>query len=213
MKILYILHADFETPGVIAAWATEKGYHQTYVRPFKGEKLSSHSSFDLIVSMGGPQDAVTLDTLYLKEEVNFLRDAMKAKIPVLGFCLGAQLMGAALGAPAERSPHKEIGIFPITLSQDGLNDPILSQCEDEFPVFHWHGDMPGLTKESLVLAKSEGCPRQIVRYSSTAYGFQCHPEMTQKGAMDLIKNCPNDFVAGKYIQHQSRFFHTISAQI
>ena len=202
MKILFLIHAEFETPGYIEGWAAEKNCTLGYCCPFKGEKLPRGSSFDLIISMGGPQSASSdLNKYpYLNNEVDFLRDALKAKTPVLGFCLGAQLIGEALGAPTERSPHKEIGVFPILLTEEGVQDPLLATLPQEFAVAHWHSDMPGLTKEAVVLAKSKGCPRQIVRYLPYAYGFQCHPEMTLQGAQELIKNCPDDFTADRYVQ-------------
>lgn len=201
MRILYLLHATFELPGAIETWAAKKGYQQFYCSPFLGDALPSRSSFDMIVVMGGPQSACALDKFsYLQGEIALLRDAVKAKIPVLGFCLGAQLLGVALGAHAEHSPFKEVGIFPITLTKDGLRDPLLAGLPKEFLITHWHNDMPGLTKDSVVLAKSAGCPRQIIRYSPYAYGFQCHPEMTLQLAEGMIKNCPDDFTPDKYVQ-------------
>jgi GMP synthase (glutamine-hydrolysing) len=202
MKILCILHALFETPGYIEHWVAKKGYALTYCSPFKGEHLPQDSGFDLIISMGGPQNAASdLNKYpYLKDEVVLLRNALKTKIPVFGFCLGAQLIGEALGASAEPSHHKEIGIFPILLTKEGIQDPLLAHLPQEFNAAHWHSDMPGLTKEAVVLAKSEGCPRQIVRYLPYAYGFQCHPEMTLQGCQELIKNCSDDFTSDKYVQ-------------
>src|SRR5690349_9474416 len=118
MKILFLLHAPFELPGLIESWASGQGFECTYASPFAGEEIpQSKLGIDLIVSMGGPQSAA-LDLsnyIYLKEEVDLIRNALNARTPVLGFCLGAQLIGEALGARTERSPHKEIGIYPITL--------------------------------------------------------------------------------------------------
>lgn len=201
MKILYILHASFETPSYIESWASTKGYEQLYCSPYAGEAIYPLPSIDLIIVMGGPQSTSNLEKYpYLKDEITLIRNALKAKIPVLGFCLGAQLLGEALGAPAEPSPFKEVGIFPITLTEEGIVDPLLANLSKEFLVPHWHNDMPGLTKESVVLAKSAGCPRQIIRYSPHAYGFQCHPEMTLQGVDELIKNCPDDFSPSQYVQ-------------
>lgn len=203
MKILFILHVAFETPGYIEDWAVQKNYSPTYCFPFKGESLPHSSSFDLIVSMGGPQSAgPDLEQYpYLIDEVEFLRSALKAKIPVLGFCLGAQLLGEALGAPAERSPYKEIGVFPILLTEEGAQDPLLANLPGEFAVTHWHGDMPGLPQDAVVLAKSKGCPRQIIRFLPYAYGFQCHPEMALHNIQELIKNCRSDLMSDdKYVQ-------------
>lgn len=216
MKILQLLHAPFETPGIIESWAADKNYEQSYSSPFTGEKLP-RSSFDLIIVMGGPQSALNLEKApYLKDEIALIREALKAKIPVLGFCLGAQLIGEALGAPAEHSPYKEVGIFPISLTEEGMSDPLLANLPKEFHIPHWHNDMPGMTKESVILAKSAGCPRQIIRYLPYAYGFQCHPEMTLQIAEEMVKNCPDDFHPGEYVQapHDilSYDFHALNHQ-
>jgi GMP synthase (glutamine-hydrolysing) len=199
MKILFLIHSPFEMPGAIESWAAEKGYEQIYCSPYAGEKIPR--SCDFIVAMGGPQSPLALDKdPYLRDEIALLRDAMKARIPVLGFCLGAQLIGEALGARTERSPFKEVGVFPIELTEEGVRDPLLAKLPKNFLVSHWHNDMPGLTKDAAVLAKSAGCPRQIVRYSPLAYGFQCHPEITLQLAEGLVKNCPEDLAASKYVQ-------------
>lgn len=201
MKILYLIHAEYELPGALETWAAEKGFEQAYVCPFLGEALPPHSSFDFVIAMGGPQSATDLRAYpYLEDEIVLIRDALKAQIPVLGFCLGAQLIGEALGANTERSPYKEVGVFPIELTNEGVNDPLLANLPREFLVGHWHNDMPGLTKDCVVLAKSAGCPRQLVRYAPNVYGFQCHPEMTLQIADLLIHNCASDMAPGKYVQ-------------
>ncbi|HSX13397.1 MAG TPA: hypothetical protein VLE96_03145 [Chlamydiales bacterium] len=215
MNILYLLHAAFELPGAIETWAVEKGFNQMYVSPFLGEPIPSHSSFDLIIAMGGPQSPLSLDEApYLKEEITLIRNAIKAGIPVLGFCLGAQLIGEALEASTERSPFKEVGVFPIELTEAGRLDPLLADLPSEFLVSHWHNDMPGLTKNAVVLATSPGCPRQIIRYAPHVYGFQCHPEITLQIADLLIKNCAEDLVPDKYVQSPEQFlnqdFHAIN---
>jgi len=216
MHLLFILHASFEGPGIVESWALAKGFQASCCSPFSGEKLPEWDRFNLIVSMGGPQSAA-LDQEkypYLKEEIDFLRGALKAKVPVLGFCLGAQLIGEALGAHTERSPFKEIGVYPITLTKDGEDDPLLRGLPTTLLVPHWHGDMPGLTKECSVLAKSQGCPRQIIRYLPHAYGFQCHPEITEEVVKALIENCAEDFTKDTYVQTPeeilSHNFHTLN---
>lgn len=198
MKILFLLHASFELPGILESWAADKQFELHYSSPFAGD-VPKRDDFDLIVSMGGPQGASD-NLAYLKAEIDLIRHALKAEIPVWGFCLGAQLIGEALGAPTERSPTKEIGIYPITLTEEGVRDPLLQGLPKTFPVFHWHNDMPGLTRESKVLATSPGCPRQIIRFLPHAYGFQCHPEMTRQIASELIIQCPEDLTPGKYVQ-------------
>src|SRR5580692_6270921 len=100
MKVLFILHAAFELPGIVESWASKKGFEISYSFPFAGDPLpQSGASVDLIISMGGPQSAISdlSKYSYLQDEVDLIRNAIKAKIPVFGFCLGAQLLGEALG--------------------------------------------------------------------------------------------------------------------
>lgn len=106
---------------------------------------------------------------------------------MVGVCLGAQLIGEALGATFSHSPEKEIGKFPIYLSQDGSANPKFSHFGETLDVGHWHNDMPGLTPDAKIIARSEGCPRQIVEYTPLVYGFQCHMELTQDVVEQLIQ--------------------------
>lgn len=131
---------------------------------------------------------------------------------VLGFCLGAQLIGAALGAPAEKSLEKEIGLYPVELTTEGMADSLLYDFPQNFHVLHWHGEMPGLTQEALVLAKSAGCSRQIVKYRKGLYGFQCHLEITREGIEALINACPEDLQPGKFIQSKEDLLKQASYQ-
>ncbi len=196
MRIQYILHADFETPGILETWGTNRGFIQKLCRPFAGEALPSPSSYDLLILMGGPQDAYA-DLPYLKAEISLIQNT---ETPILGICLGAQIIGEALGAKTEKSPFKEVGTYPIHLTSDGKQDPLLSGLPASFPVIHWHGDMPGLTPESKILAASAGCPRQIIRYASHVYGFQCHLEPTRDNIQEMIRHCPHDLAPGPSIQ-------------
>jgi GMP synthase (glutamine-hydrolysing) len=190
MNILCITHADFETPGVIETWANQNGYDFIVSRPYKGDRLPEHKKFDFLIVMGGPQSPLEIDkSPYLKDEMLLIKQAIEDDKRVLGFCLGAQLIGEALGANTTRSPEKEVGVFPITLTAEGIIDPLLQGLPTGFPVIHWHNDMPGETKDSAILAFSEGCPRQILKYGPKVYGFQCHLEITSEGIEDLLDAC------------------------
>lgn len=120
MKILCITHADFETPGVIQDWAHTNNHDFKICKPYKGENFLQNTDFDFLVIMGGPQSACNLvQDPYLYDEVKLIKQAIEKNKIVLGFCLGAQLIGSALDAPASRSPEKEVGVFPITLTDAG----------------------------------------------------------------------------------------------
>lgn len=201
MKILCITHADFETPGVIQDWATSKNFDFKIVKPYKSENCLQENDFDFLIIMGGPQSACNLAQYpYLHDEVKLIKQAIDQNKIVLGFCLGAQLIGIALDAPASRSPEKEVGVFPVTLTDAAAKDPILKDFKNTFDVIHWHNDMPGLTPDSQVLASSAGCPRQIIRYKDNVYGLQCHLEITKDGIETMINECPDDLRPSKFTQ-------------
>ena len=192
MKIHIVMHESFESPAAIEIWAKKKGFDITYTRQYVGDTFPEECDFDFLVVMGGPQSpATTLEECPhydAKKEIAFIKKAIDQNKILLGVCLGAQLIGEALGGKFGHSPSREIGVFPITLTEDGKQDPIIGNFPEKFLVEHWHGDMPGLTPEAKILATSEGCPRQIVRYTPKIYGFQCHFEFTPKAIEGMIEN-------------------------
>lgn len=186
------MHESFESPAAIEIWAQNKGYKITYTKLYEGDAFPTEYNFDFLVIMGGPQSpATTLEEcphFDAEKEIEFIKKAIEENKIILGVCLGAQFIGEALGAHFDHSPNREIGVFPLILTEDGKQDPIFSEFPEKFIVGHWHGDMPGLTPESKVLATSEGCPRQIVRYTPKIYGFQCHFEFTPDAIEAMIQN-------------------------
>ena len=186
------MHESFEAPAAIEVWAKKNGSNITYTRLNNEDHFPKECDFDFLVVMGGPQSPATTvkecPHFDAQKEIVFIAKAIQQKKILLGVCLGAQFIGEALGARFDHSPNREIGFFPITLTEEGKRDPIFSAFPPKFTVGHWHGDMPGLTQESKVLATSEGCPRQIVRYASTIYGFQCHFEFAPEAVEGMITN-------------------------
>lgn len=205
MKIICITHVDFETPGIIQEWATHKKFDFKIIKPYKGDDFLPENDFDFLIIMGGPQSACHLSQdPYLFDEVAFIKTAIDEDKIVLGFCLGAQLIGHALGAPASRSPEKEVGVFPITFTDAAAHDPIFKDFDKTFHATHWHNDMPGLTADAELLAYSAGCPRQIIRYKKNVYGLQCHLEITKNGIATMIKECSDDLKPSAYTQNKEQ---------
>lgn len=192
MRVHIVVHESFEGPGAIEEWARTRGHEFGCSRLDKGDRLPTPEGIDLLVVMGGPQSTRTT----LEECAHFdaaaerqlIAAAVGAGVAVVGICLGAQLLGEALGAPAEPSPHPEIGAFAVTLTVDGRNHPFLADFEPTFLAGHWHSDMPGLTADALVLAISPGCPRQVVAYGRHVYGLQLHLELTPSLVEDLVEH-------------------------
>lgn len=201
MKLHIVQYEIFESPAAIVTWAKRKNHELEYTRLYQGEKLPhSVDSFDFLIVMGGPQspDTTAEECPHFdgKAEIRLIQESIDSGKAVLGVCLGAQLIGEALGAKFDHSPHREIGVFEVTLTEAGKADRIFSGFPAKFFVGHWHGDMPGLTEDSELLAYSAGCPRQIIRYTSKVYGFQCHFEFTPEAIDGMIENCSEEL--GKY---------------
>jgi len=197
MRVHFIVHESFEAPGAFETWATVRGHEITFSRVYAGEKLPEDAhDIDLLIVMGGPQDpSVTLDEcphFDASAEQALIAAAVRQGKAVIGVCLGAQLIGEALGARFEHSPEKEIGKFPIVMTEKGAMSEMFSHFGHSLDVGHWHNDMPGLTPEAEIIAWSEGCPRQIVAYAELVYGFQCHMELTPSVVEQLIAHSGSD---------------------
>ncbi len=206
LKVHFIIHEYFEGPGAFENWISQNNYTATYSRVYEGEKLpNSIDHFDMLVVLGGPQG---LDTTLeecphfnAKAEMDLINSFITNDKMVIGVCLGAQLIGQALGAKHEKSFQKEIGVFPILMTEEGTTNPKFSKFDTMPIVGHWHNDMPGLTKQSKVLASSEGCSRQIIEYSDLVYGLQCHLEFTSESIKTLIENSQEELSLSKEEQY------------
>lgn len=213
MNLHIIMHESFEAPAAIAQWAEKRRHGVNYTRLYQGEPFPKNcGGFDFLVIMGGPQSpATTIEEcphFDSKKEQHFIKMAIDAGKRVLGVCLGAQMIGQALGAAFDHSPHREIGVFDLTLTDAAKTDPFFSTLPKTFPCGHWHGDMPGLTPNAQVLATSAGCPRQIVKYSSHVYGFQCHFEFTPEAIDGMVQNCGHELD-----EHRGRPYIQTAAQL
>lgn len=193
MRIHFIVHEVFEAPGAYLRWVNARGYQASWSRVYAGDPLPANAEgFDMLVVLGGPQSPRTTlaecPWFDAHAEKKLIAQAIAAGRIVVGICLGSQLIGEALGAPVMQSPEKEIGHYPITLTESGQQHPLFSHFGSPLIVGHWHNDMPGLTDQAIILAASEGCPRQIVQYGNFVYGFQCHMEFTADAIEGLIQH-------------------------
>lgn len=211
MKVHIVVHEAYEAPAAMATWAADRGHLTSYSRVYAGDRVpSTADGIDFLVIMGGPQSPNTtlLECPYFDSEAEqaLIGDTVAAGAAVVGVCLGAQLLGAALGAPAGPSEQAEIGVFPIRLTADGRADRRLAGFPATLDAGHWHHDMAGLSPDATVLAASDGCARQIIRYGELAYGFQCHLEFTRQSILPLIAAS-----AGELAQRSSkRYVQTAS---
>lgn len=184
MRVHFIQQDPWVAPGEFLCWAARNGWAVGFTRCWRHEAIPRTAEADMLVVLGGYQNPATTreecDYFDAPAECALIRAYVGAGRMVVGVCLGAQLVGEALGAPYAHSPEPEIGPVGARLTRAGRADPFLRAFPDAFDAGAWHNDMPGLTPDAAILAESDGCPRQIVRYGRYVYGFQTHMEFTHE---------------------------------
>ncbi len=191
-------HVPFEGLGSIEPWLRKQDARVDFTRFFDSPALPNLDGINLVVAMGGPMSVNDEAILpWLIEEKRFLREAIQRGIPVLGICLGAQLIAAALGARVYPGAHREIGWFEIErTSPPGSSFTFPEKSE----VFHWHGETFDLPSGSLRLARSMACENQAFQLGSHVIGLQFHLETTPGSARALVDHCGDELIPGKFAQ-------------
>ena len=183
-KIYVLQHHPVENLGTIADALEGAALAWQYVRVHDGQPVpASMKGAGGLIVMGGPMGVDQTDRHpWLCDEMRLIEDAMKSNLPVLGVCLGAQILAAALGAKVDRNPNgKEIGWYPIRLDDSAKDDRLMRDLPATMTPFHWHGDIFDLPPGAVSLASSEKTPCQAFRHGDKAYGFQFHFEVTREG--------------------------------
>jgi GMP synthase-like glutamine amidotransferase len=200
MRTHILLHVPFEGLGSIAPWLESRSATISYTRFYESPQLPDLSSMDLIVAMGGPMSVTEEDKFpWLITEKRFLKDATLQGIPVLGICLGAQLIASAMGARVYRNPVKEIGWFPVqAVPAPAGVFPFPEECL----AFHWHGETFDLPAGAVRLAKSDACENQAFQLGRNVIGLQFHLETTFESASALLEYCRDELVPAPYIKSE-----------
>lgn len=199
MRANYLQHVPFEGPGSIEPWLAAAGYELTRTPLYATTDLPAAKAVDFLVVMGGPMSVNDEDRFpWLAPEKRLIREVIESGKPVLGICLGAQLIANAMGASVYRNPVKEIGWFPIRAVAAG--DGSVFSLPPSATVFHWHGETFDLPAGAVRLAESDGCRNQAFQLGRAAIGLQFHLETTPESARELIAHCRAELVPAPYIQ-------------
>ena len=177
-SLLVLRHERFEHLGYFEE--VLRNQNISFVYKDLGDSLDLGVHDGLIV-MGGPQSANDRE---MSVELHFIQQALDTKTPVLGICLGAQLIAKALGAHVYRNPEKEIGWAPVYLTDAGGGDPVFGRLSSPSMFFHWHSETFMLPAGAVSLAYSDKCRQQAFRFHETIYGIQFHPEITPEMIVD-----------------------------
>lgn len=199
MRAHYFQHVPFEGLGSIESWLKASGYDITTTQFFKSAELPNLRSIGLLIIMGGPMSIQDEEEFpWLVPEKKFIHKAIISGKPVLGICLGAQLIAHVLGAKTYLNPVKEIGWFPI------YGNPAYNNSIFNFPpstkVFHWHSETFDLPSGAIPLAKSAGCKNQAFQFGKSVIGLQFHLETTPQSAREIISHNREELIPSKYVQ-------------
>lgn len=200
MRVHVLQHVPFEGLGSIFPWVQSRGAIVTTTKFFESENLPTLSEFDVLIALGGPMSVNDEESLpWLRDEKRFVRETIYSGKPVLGICLGAQLMASSLGARVYPGPNKEIGWFSV------VSCAHRSDCfvfPDQTEVFHWHGETFDLPADAIHLAKSEACAHQAFQVGARAIGLQFHLETTPQSTADILLNCGDELVHAGFVQSE-----------
>jgi GMP synthase (glutamine-hydrolysing) len=180
-------HAPYEDPVYITQWLKGHNIRITSIKLFEGDSLPDISEVNLLIIMGGPMNIYEEEKYpWLPGEKKFIKDAILADIPILGICLGGQLIADVLGGKVTKAPIPEYGWHTVNRLPE-IELPFLREeatASSPFPmsliVFQWHQDTFSIPPGSLPLYASERCRNQAFIYKDKIIGLQFHPEMDPK---------------------------------
>lgn len=184
MDVLAISHQPDAGPGVFAEAAAAHGARLTLWAPPAGEPPpAAPASYDAVMTFGGAMNAHEEDEhAWLRDEKALLRELLDRGVPLLGVCLGSQLLAEAAGGSVRRAARPEIGWFEVEVTPEGMDDPLLAPLAPRFCAFQWHSYETPLPPGAVPLARSPVC-LQAYRIGSRVWGIQFHAEVSREDAL------------------------------
>ncbi len=178
--ILAIKHIGVEGPGSIVDFFRHTARDLLTVDVSRQEPLPSDlKGVEALIVLGGPMGVYQEEEYpFLVQEDNLLKEALRSSIPVLGICLGSQLLAKACGAKVKKAASPEIGWKKVALTLEGRSDPLFSGLSEELQIFQWHEDTFDIPEGALLLAQGDDCRNQAFKIGPCAYGLQFHIEVT-----------------------------------
>ena len=201
MRWHILQHVPFEGPAYLATWAKRSGCSLTCTEFWKEVSFPKTHEYEGLFILGGPMNVYEdKKHPWLAAEKEFIGRAISDRKPILGICLGAQLLAVVLGGSVTENLDKEIGWFPVDLTRAGRDSSLLREFPDQFMAFHWHGDRFSIPPRAIHVARSEACDEQAFVYENHVVGLQFHLESTENSIAAMIKHCGEDMSCGPYIQ-------------
>ena len=188
-KVLVIRNVSYETEGMLEALLRDQGLTLDIVDfqqdAFAKPRLDGYGG---LVVMGGPMGANDSDRFpFLLEVERLCSEAMERSIPLVGVCLGAQIMAKVLGSEVYPNPVREVGWYDLTTTEAAAGDALFSELEPLEVVLQWHGDTFDLPKDAVLLASSPDCVNQAFRYGENGYAVQFHLEILESMIREWVR--------------------------
>ncbi len=211
MQILCLQHVPFEGPGAFLHWAEARQYPLEIFPLYAGKPLPHTSTFDCLLMMGGPMGVADEPAYpWMGPEKRLLRETIAAGKPVIGICLGAQLLAEALGSRVYPGKQKEIGWFPIQFHPTAAERFSLPAA---LRVFHWHGETFDLPEGAQLLASSGLYPHQGFLAQDRFLALQFHMEVTPKSLESMIQHGEAEIAAGGDWVQSAQEMRAVSPEI
>jgi GMP synthase (glutamine-hydrolysing) len=182
-RVMVFKHVAAEPLGLLDPMIRQRGHRIRFVNFHRHPDASPEiDRYQALVVLGGPMHVQDMDRrAHLKTECLLIERALAQGMPVLGICLGAQLIAHVLGGRVGPAARPEIGWYPIRPRRPAVEeDPVLRPLRDEQPVFQWHSHAFEVPECAVHLADSESCAGQAFRYDASAWGFQFHLELDER---------------------------------
>ena len=175
--VLIVQHAPHEHAAALFRALESQGLPTQVVKVFEGSPLPSTSEIHGMISLGGPMGANDEKFHpWIRDEIDLMKRVFEKDLPFAGICLGGQMFARAMGGKVQQNRHPEIGWFPVSLTDAGKLDPLMSAAGPTPKFYQWHYDTFSPPKEAVLLGEGEICVNQAYRLGERAYGFQFHPE-------------------------------------
>ena len=189
---------ECEHLGVFSKILNENNISYQYIKLYEEEEIPNLNDYSAIIILGGPMNVYEERKYpFLKKENSSIKEALKINKPMLGICLGAQIIARAAGAKVYPAKRKEIGWFTLNLTTGGIENDVFRGLERQFTVFQWHGDTFDIPSGSIKLAKSNLFPNQAFSIGKTIYALQFHLEVTKKMILEWVNRYEAELVTLK----------------
>lgn len=196
-RALAVQHVAAEPPNLIAAALDAEGVRLDVVRVDRGDPVPVDAErLSAVIMMGGPMSVADAGRLeHLRDEMRLVESALRHGVPVLGVCLGSQILAHVLGARVAPAGFLELGWLPVTLAPDASGDALLGECPPTFTALHWHGDAFDLPRGAAHLARSDRTAVQAFRHGR-AWGLLFHFEADAVQVEEMALAFPGEVAAG-----------------